>query len=208
MALVGRSATTRPAAFELTFATVKTDSPQGTLFDSIETTAPAGEISTSPLPSEWRWARVDQVGEVTLGRQRSPQHQHGPHMRPYSQENRPTRSEDTLTIIRPDFWVQTANKQLNFLQHIVAMLKPSGRAAVVIPDNVLFETGAASTIRRRILETCRVRALLRLPPGLFYAQGVKSNVLFLLTGQPISLQRNLPQIASGFTIFVQRSAFR
>lgn len=96
----------------------------------------------------------------------------------YAQGRKPSRSEDTLTIIRQDFWVQTANKQLNFLQHIVALLKPGGRAAVVIPDNVLFETGAASAIRRRILETCRVHTLLRLPAGLFYAQGVKSNVLF------------------------------
>lgn len=84
----------------------------------------------------------------------------------------------TPTTKRKDFWVQTANKQLNFLQHIVAMLKPAGRAAVVIPDNVLFEAGAAATIRRHILETCRVRAILRLPSGLFYAQGIKSNVLF------------------------------
>jgi type I restriction enzyme M protein len=96
----------------------------------------------------------------------------------YSQDGRTQRSDDTLTIVRPDFWVQTANKQLNFLQHIVALLKPGGRAAVVVPDNVLFETGAASAIRRRILESCRVHTLLRLPPGLFYAQGVKSNVLF------------------------------
>lgn len=96
----------------------------------------------------------------------------------YSQDRRSSRSDDTLTIVRPDFWVQTANKQLNFLQHIVALLKPGGRAAVVIPDNVLFEIGAASVIRRRLLESCRVHTLLRLPPGLFYAQGVKSNVLF------------------------------
>lgn len=96
----------------------------------------------------------------------------------YAQDRYPTRGEDALTIIRSDFWVQTANKQLNFLQHIVGMLKPGGRAAVVVPDNVLFETGGASAIRRRILETCHVRALLRLPSGLFYAQGVKSNVLF------------------------------
>jgi type I restriction enzyme M protein len=96
----------------------------------------------------------------------------------YSQDRRPSRSDDALTIIRPDFWVQTANKQLNFLQHVVALLKPSGRAAIVVPDNVLFETGAASAIRRRLLETCRVHTLLRLPAGLFYAQGVKSNVLF------------------------------
>jgi type I restriction enzyme M protein len=96
----------------------------------------------------------------------------------YAQDRRHSRSDDTLTIVRPDFWVQTANKQLNFLQHIVALLRPGGRAAVVIPDNVLFETGAASAIRRRLLETCRVHTLLRLPTGLFYAQGVKSNVLF------------------------------
>lgn len=109
----------------------------------------------------------------------------------YAQDRRPARGEDSLTIIRPDFWVQTANKQLNFLQHIVAMLKPGGRAAVVIPDNVLFETGAAAAIRRRILETCRAHTLLRLPSGLFYAQGVKSNVLFfdkplLSTSEPAS----------------------
>jgi type I restriction enzyme M protein len=96
----------------------------------------------------------------------------------YAQDRRPSRSDDTLTVIRPDFWVQTANKQLNFLQHIVALLKPGARAAVVIPDNVLFETGAAAVIRRRLLETCRVHTLLRLPTGLFYAQGVKANVLF------------------------------
>jgi type I restriction enzyme M protein len=96
----------------------------------------------------------------------------------YAQDRRPGRGDDSLTIIRPDFWVQTANKQLNFLQHIVALLKPGGRAAVVVPDNVLFETGAAAAIRRRLLESCRVHTLLRLPPGLFYAQGVKSNVLF------------------------------
>jgi type I restriction enzyme M protein len=88
------------------------------------------------------------------------------------------RFTDELTIVRPDFWVQTANKQLNFLQHITALLKPGGRAAVVIPDNVLFEAGAAAAIRRRLLETCEVHTLLRLPTGLFYAAGVKANVLF------------------------------
>jgi type I restriction enzyme M protein len=87
-------------------------------------------------------------------------------------------SDDQLTVVRPDFWVATANKQLNFVQHFVSLLKPSGRAAVVVPDNVLFEGGAAAVVRRRLLETCRVHTLLRLPPGIFYAQGVKSNVLF------------------------------
>lgn len=89
-----------------------------------------------------------------------------------------TRTDDSLTIVRPDFWVQTANKQLNFMQHIVALLKPGGRAAVVIPDNVLFETGAAAAIRRRLVQSCHVHTILRLPPGLFYAAGVKSNVMF------------------------------
>lgn len=83
-----------------------------------------------------------------------------------------------MTIVRSDFWVQSANKQLNFLQHIVALLKPGGRAAVVVPDNVLFEGGAAASVRRRLVETCRVHTVLRLPPGLFYAAGVKSNVIF------------------------------
>ena len=83
-----------------------------------------------------------------------------------------------LTIVRPDFWVETANKQLNFLQHIYTLLKPTGRAAVVVPDNVLFEEGAAATIRRRLMDNCNVHTLLRLPAGLFYASGVKANVLF------------------------------
>jgi type I restriction enzyme M protein len=67
------------------------------------------------------------------------------------------------------------------------MLKPGGRAAVVIPDNVLFEAGAAAAIRRRLLETCRVHTLLRLPPGLFYAQGVKANVLFF--NRPVAARK-------------------
>jgi type I restriction enzyme M protein len=93
-----------------------------------------------------------------------------------------TRLEDSLTIVRPDFWVQSANKELNFIQHIVALLKPGGRAAVVVPDNVLFESGAAASVRRRLVETCRAHTILRLPHGLFYAAGVKSNVIFF--GKP------------------------
>lgn len=96
----------------------------------------------------------------------------------YGKGERPTRGNDDLTVKRADFWVQTANKQLNFLQHVVSLLKRGGRAAVVVPDNVLFEGGAAGTIRRRLLETCDVHTLLRLPSGLFYAQGVQANVLF------------------------------
>jgi type I restriction enzyme M protein len=84
----------------------------------------------------------------------------------------------TLTVYRPDFWATTSNKQLNFLQHVKALLKVHGRAAVVVPDNVLFEGGAGETVRRRLLEQCDVHTLLRLPTGIFYAQGVKANVLF------------------------------
>src|SRR5437016_5328021 len=83
-----------------------------------------------------------------------------------------------LSYARNDFWASTSNKQLNFLQHIRSMLKIGGRAAVVLPDNVLFEGGAGETIRRRLLEECNVHTLLRLPTGIFYAQGVKANVAF------------------------------
>lgn len=79
---------------------------------------------------------------------------------------------------RDDFWATTSNKQLNFLQHVKSLLKINGRAAIVVPDNVLFEGGAGETIRRKLLHECDVHTLLRLPTGLFYAQGVKANVLF------------------------------
>ncbi|MEX8520422.1 MAG: N-6 DNA methylase [Leptothrix sp. (in: b-proteobacteria)] len=85
---------------------------------------------------------------------------------------------EALTYQRQDFWETTSNKQLNFLQHIVSMLKVTGRAAVVLPDNVLFEGGAGEKIRRKLLETCDVHTILRLPTGIFYAQGVKANVVF------------------------------
>lgn len=86
--------------------------------------------------------------------------------------------KDALTYERQDFWETTSNKQLNFLQHIVSMLKVNGKAAVVLPDNVLFEGGAGERIRRKLLETCDVHTVLRLPTGIFYAQGVKANVVF------------------------------
>jgi len=85
---------------------------------------------------------------------------------------------EALTVVRDDFWAATSNKQLNFLQHVNTMLAIPGRAAVVVPDNVLFEGGAGETIRRRLLQQCDVHTLLRLPTGIFYAQGVKANVLF------------------------------
>jgi type I restriction enzyme M protein len=84
----------------------------------------------------------------------------------------------TLTYNRPDFWTTTSNKQLNFVQHVKSLLKVHGRAAVVVPDNVLFEGGAGETVRRNLLQECEVHTLLRLPTGIFYAQGVKANVIF------------------------------
>ncbi|MBL8199901.1 MAG: SAM-dependent DNA methyltransferase [Chromatiales bacterium] len=88
------------------------------------------------------------------------------------------RTTEKDIIERDDFWATTSNKQLNFVQHIKTLLKVNGRAAVVVPDNVLFEGGAGETIRRKLLHECDVHTLLRLPTGLFYAQGVKANVLF------------------------------
>jgi type I restriction enzyme M protein len=79
---------------------------------------------------------------------------------------------------RADLWTETTNKQLNFVQHIYTLLRLNGRAAVVLPDNVLFESGAGETIRRKLLQQCDAHTLLRLPTGIFYAAGVKANVLF------------------------------
>jgi type I restriction enzyme M protein len=87
-------------------------------------------------------------------------------------------SKEKETYERDDFWTTTSNKQLNFLQHVKTLLKPNGRCAIVVPDNVLFEGGAGETVRRKLLHECDVHTLLRLPTGLFYAQGVKANVLF------------------------------
>ncbi len=86
--------------------------------------------------------------------------------------------KEDIAYERPDFWTTTKNKQLNFLQHVKNLLKVNGRCAIVVPDNVLFEGGAGETVRRKLLEQCDVHTLLRLPTGLFYAQGVKANVLF------------------------------
>ena len=85
---------------------------------------------------------------------------------------------EDLTVVRDDFWASTSNKQLNFVQHVKTLLKIEGRAAIVVPDNVLFEGGAGESVRRKLLHECDVHTLLRLPTGVFYAQGVKANVLF------------------------------
>lgn len=83
-----------------------------------------------------------------------------------------------MSYNRQDFWETTSNKQLNFLQHIKNMLKVTGEAAVVLPDNVLFEGGAGEEIRKQLMQTAELHTILRLPTGIFYAQGVKANVLF------------------------------
>lgn len=83
-----------------------------------------------------------------------------------------------LSYNRQDFWASTSNKQLNFLQHIKSQLKITGEAAVVLPDNVLFEGGAGEAVRKELLKTTELHTILRLPTGIFYAQGVKANVLF------------------------------
>ena len=95
-----------------------------------------------------------------------------------------TRPAGSVDINRPDFYVETKNNQLNFLQHMMLMLKTGGRAAVVLPDNVLFEGGAGETIRKKLLSDFNLHTILRLPTGIFYAQGVKANVLFFIKGQP------------------------
>ena len=95
-----------------------------------------------------------------------------------------TRPAGSVDINRPDFYVETKNNQLNFLQHIMVMLKSGGRAAVVLPDNVLFEGNAGETIRKELLKNFNLHTILRLPTGIFYAQGVKANVLFFSKGTP------------------------
>ena len=104
---------------------------------------------------------------------------------------------------RDDFTYPTSNKQFAFLQHIYRGLKPGGRAAVVLPDNVLFESNVGSDIRRDLMDKCNLHTILRLPTGIFYAQGVKINVLFFARGEKdkgntkevwvYDLRANMPQ---------------
>jgi type I restriction enzyme M protein len=86
--------------------------------------------------------------------------------------------KEDLTYNRQDFWTTTSNKQLNFVQHIYSLLKITGKAAVVVPDNVLFEGGAGEVVRQKILANTDLHTILRLPTGIFYKQGVKANVIF------------------------------
>jgi type I restriction enzyme M protein len=91
---------------------------------------------------------------------------------------------------RDDLTYKTSNKQLAFLQHIYRGLKPGGRAAVVLPDNVLFEAGVGTDVRRDLMDKCNLHTILRLPTGIFYAQGVKTNVLFFQKGNPDNPQQD------------------
>jgi type I restriction enzyme M protein len=129
--------------------------------------------------------------------------------------------QDKISYDRPDFWTTTSNKQLNFVQHVHSMLKETGRAAIVVPDNVLFEGGAGERVRRALLHRCDVHTLLRLPTGIWYSSGVKANVLFfdkkpvsqapatkaiwvydLRSNQHFSLRQN-PISAGDLTDFIQ-----
>ena len=86
--------------------------------------------------------------------------------------------KEDLVYNRQDFWATGSNKQLNFVQHINTLLKSTGKAAVVVPDNVLFEGGAGETVRKKLLHTTDLHTILRLPTGIFYKPGVKANVIF------------------------------
>ena len=86
--------------------------------------------------------------------------------------------DEDLVYNRQDFWATSSNKQLNFVQHINTILKVTGKAAVVVPDNVLFEGGAGEIIREKLLKTTDLHTILRLPTGIFYKPGVKANVIF------------------------------
>ena len=96
---------------------------------------------------------------------------------------RPAGSVDISTM-RPDLIVRTSNNQLNFLQHMMVMLKDGGRAGIVLPDNVLFADGAGEILRKKLLKDFNLHTILRLPTGIFYANGVKANVLFFEKGSP------------------------
>jgi len=101
--------------------------------------------------------------------------------------------EEDLVYNRTDFWTTSSNKQLNFVQHINTILNSTGKAAVVVPDNVLFEGGAGETVRRKLLETTDLHTILRLPTGIFYKPGVKANVIFF-DKRPASPERQTKEV--------------
>ena len=101
--------------------------------------------------------------------------------------------DEDLVYNRQDFWTTSSNKQLNFVQHINTILKATGKAAVVVPDNVLFEGGAGEVIRKKLLETTDLHTILRLPTGIFYKPGVKANVIFF-DKKPASAERQTKEV--------------
>lgn len=101
--------------------------------------------------------------------------------------------DEDLVYNRQDFWTTSSNKQLNFVQHINTILKATGKAAVVVPDNVLFEGGAGETVRKKLLETTDLHTILRLPAGIFYKPGVKANVIFF-DKRPASAERQTKEV--------------
>jgi type I restriction enzyme M protein len=131
-----------------------------------ETESPVHEVDSLAADPGKRWDMV--LTNPPFGRQGA--------FALLGEEGKITRERDSYE--RDDFIASTSNNQLNFLQHIMTILKPDGRAAVVLPDNVLFEAGAGEKIRRRLIERFDLHTMLRLPTGIFYSQGVKANVLF------------------------------
>ncbi len=101
--------------------------------------------------------------------------------------------EEDLVYNRQDFWTTSSNKQLNFVQHINTIMKATGKAAVVVPDNVLFEGGAGETVRQKLLATTDFHTILRLPTGIFYKPGVKANVIFF-DKKPASPEKQTKEI--------------
>ena len=101
--------------------------------------------------------------------------------------------DEDLVYNRQDFWTTSSNKQLNFVQHINTILKATGKAAVVVPDNVLFEGGAGEVVRKKLLETTDLHTILRLPTGIFYKPGVKANVIFF-DKRPASPERQTKEV--------------
>ena len=101
--------------------------------------------------------------------------------------------QEDLVYNRQDFWTTSSNKQLNFVQHINTILKATGKAAVVVPDNVLFEGGAGETVRQKLLQTTDLHTILRLPTGIFYKPGVKANVIFF-DKKPASPERQTKEV--------------
>ena len=110
----------------------------------------------------------------------------------FTNEEGETEDED-LVYNRSEFWTTSSNKQLNFVQHIYTILNSTGKAAVVVPDNVLFEGGAGETVREQLLQNTDLHTIIRLPTGIFYKQGVKANVIFF-DKRPASPERQTREV--------------